>query len=400
MKTAFLIPLFGLTAHASAQPLTLDQALGSARQTRPAIAAARLRSSQAAKTRDSLGAYPALRLHAGVTDPLATGGSDDDLVLTQPLDVFGRTSAARRSGDALVAFAEAHVRRTVLDVQSEVVEAYIAAASSNELVRSAEKIEDIYVRLYDATRRRVDEGVEPGFHLTQVSLDLGQARLKTKLRKGERQAAYERLASLIGRTVPDEGVEGIPRLEGTAVVPPVPGDVRPDLQVLAAELQAAQAELRAARLVGAPELELQARRTPWQESDGRFGFRVQLNVPLFDFGRARSETAAARAKVEAAEKALADARSIADGERRSARTEVAAAEGQVMEHAALVGQARELVERLRPGLTEQATTLIEVLDASRVLRDIEQAHVEAQARLASARAKLLRAEGRVLEVGP
>lgn len=400
MRTTVFLSLVGLIGTVSAQPLSLGQALTSALQARPAIASARLRLHQAKKTRDALGAYPALKLSAGVTDPIAVGGSDEDLVVAQPVDAFGRTAAARRTGDAMIAVSDAQYKATVLDVQSDVVTAYIEASSLSEFVLGAEKIEDLYVRLYEATRKRVDEGVEPGFHLTQVSLDLGQARLRTKLRRGERQAALERLAALIGRPLPVEGLEGIPGLETSPADPVATLDARPDLLLLSAELQAARADLGLARLVSAPDLEVQARRTPWQESDSRIGYRIQLNVRLFDFGRARSETAAAKAKVEAVEKSLTDARSVAESEWKSARIESTTAEGLVAEHAELVKKARELVERLRPGLTEQATTLIEVLDATRILRDLEQEHVEARTRLASARARLIRASGTLLVTAP
>ena len=396
-QTLFLL---AFAACANAQEVSLNDAIRSGRAKRPAFEAARLRIDQAKLSRRALGAFPATRLSLGYTSDLEVGGSDDDLVLSQPLDIFGRTNAFRRSGSALVAQAEASYRQVATDVQSEVITAYIEAATSRALVRSAEAVEAVYAQLYEATRLRVEGGIAPGFHLTKVNLDLEQAKLTTEQRRSEAAANVEKLSALIGHTEGSLAVGDLPPIAAADVDEALLARQRADLQLLAADVQAAEAEAGVVRLGSMPELELQGRRTPWQERDDRYGLRVQLSIPLFDHGRVRAETKAANVRADAARKALEDATKLAAGELRAARIERDAAGAQVEKYQVLVSKAKELVDRLRPGLTEQATTLIEVLDSTRVLRDLEEAYVESRARHARAQARYLKATGQIIEVTP
>lgn len=400
LKTISILCLAGIAAFGSAQQIGLNDVLRTARSSRPSLQAASLRLDQSKLTSRALGASPATRLFVGYTSDPETGGSDDDLVLAQPLDFFGRTNAFRKSGRALIAEAEASYRLVVLDVQTEVLNAYMDAIGASELARSALAVQAVYERLHEATRLRVEGGVAPGFHLTQVTLDLEQARLRTEQRQSETRAALERLRSVGGLDVVADLKPGFPDLTPSAAVDEALIRQRPDLQLLAAQVELADADAGIVRASGLPELELQGRRTPWQERNDRYGLRIQLSIPLFDHGRVRAETKAATTKAQAARKALDDAVKLASGEARSARIEVESAQVQLAKYESLVQQAKGLVDRLRPGLTEQATTLIEVLDATRILRDLEQAHVEAHVRFAQAQARLIRATGQIIEVTP
>lgn len=399
VKTFSLALVFCLTCSAGAQqPLTLQEAIELARTHRATFEAARLRLLQANLSRRALGAFPTTRLFVGYTSDRETGGSDQDLVLVQPIDIFGRTSAARSSGNALVLQAEAGFRQIAADVQSDVVNAYIEAAASAELARSAASVQETLTRLYDATRLRVQGGVSPGVQLTRVSLDLGQAELRTEQRQAELRANLQRLATLVGSKEPLTVANGFPELpilqvDDTALI-----RQRPDLLLLAADVSSAESDARIARLEGMPELEIQGRRTPWQQAAPVYGLRLQLSIPLFDSGRVRTETRAANAKAEAARKALADSTRLAVGEIVATRIEVESAKSQVSRYETLVVTARQLVERLRPGLTEQATTLLEVIDATRALRELEEAFVEARQRQALAQARFLHATGQILGV--
>lgn len=389
--------LFAITAAVSPRlPSTLDQALQTARAHRPALEAARLRVLQAERLYRASGAFPATTLSVGYSSDLAVGGSDEDLVLAQPIDVFGRGAAARRSAEAGLALARAEHRRVAIQVQGEVIQAYIGAAAAEELVESAVGAEQTLTQLYEATRLRVEGGVAPGVQLTRVSLDLDQARLTVQRRRTEAEGANARLRSTVG-----EGDIGAPRLPQSLIAMDPARKLslqRPDLLLLAAEVQAARAEANQISVSARPIFEVQARKTPWQSADDRFGVRVQLSMPLFDSGVNRAEAKAADIRAEATMRALDDAARLAKGEVLAAEVEMRGARAQVERYAALVAEARELVARLRPGLTQQATTLIEVLDATRALREIEQAHVEARERRARAEAEFLRATGVLLEV--
>lgn len=391
--------LLALTAVAGAQQtFSLSDAIQAARANRPAYESARLRVAEANHSRRALGTFPTTSLSIGYTSDDEVGGSDDDLVLTQPLDIFGRTSAARAAGNALVIQAEASLKRVAGEVQAEVVEAYVEAAASAELARSAAIVQATLQNLYEATRLRVEGGIAPGIQLTRVGVELDQAKLRTEQRQAELQANLRRLATMIGTPEAPRVSEGFPMLPFEIQDEAALLKQRPDLLVLAADLKAAEAEARSSRLGNMPLMELQARRTPWQQTDARYGLRLQLSIPLYDHGRVRSETKAASTKAEALRKSLQDATKLATGEIEASRIEVEAARDQVTKYEALAVTARQLVERLRPGLTEQATTLLEVIDATRSMKDVEEGLVEARHRLAQAQSRYLKASGQILEV--
>lgn len=401
MKLTYTLISLSLALVASAQePISLNQAIHFARTQRPAFEAARLRVVQAHHSRRALGAFPATRLFVGYTSDPEVGGTDDDLVLAQPLDLFGRSAAARELGSAEIVRAEAGLRQVAVELQAEVVTAYVGAATSAELARAAKSTFETIEKLFQATRLRVEEGVAPGVQLTRVGIELEQARLRAEQRRAELEANVQRLSALLGGERSRFTVEGIPQIQAGPIDDQTLLRQRPEILVLASDVRLAEAEARIAKLTTSPELELQARRTPWQQSDQRYGLRLQISVPLMDFGKARAESRAASTRAEAARRSLDDAMKLAVGEVAAAKIEADSAELQISKYEALVATAKQLVERLRPALTEQATTLIEVIDALRSLRDVEAALVEARERRALAQARLLRATGQVLEVTP
>jgi len=379
------------------QQLTLERALSLARQNRPAVAAATQRVQSAKLLRRALGAFPATRLFIGYTSPAEVGGSDDDLVLAQPIDIFGRTSAARAGGDALVLRAEAELRQTLLELQSNVMTEYAEAAAAKALAESAAQSQDIVQRLFDAMKSLVDEGRTPGVQLTRVGIELQRAKLTTNQRQAQLAASVRRLSGLLNAPI---GVDQAPDFAALAIEPVDHSALtqhRPDLLAIAAEVRAAEAEARIAKLGLLPELELQGRRTPWQERDQRYGLRMQLSIPLFDHGKARSETRAAQDLAEAARKALLDATRLAESELEAAKIELDAATEQIRQFEQVDTATHELVEKSRIGFSEKAITLIELLEATRALREVEEGMAEARLRLAKAQVDYLRASGRILE---
>jgi outer membrane protein TolC len=356
---------------------------------------------QSAKlSRRALGAYPATRLFVGYTSPTEVGGSDDDLVLAQPIDIFGRTSAARAGGDALVLRAEAELRQTLLELQSNVMTEFAEAAAAKALAESAKLSQDIAQRLFDAIKILVDEGRAPGVQLTRVGIELERAKLTTNQRQAQLAASLKRLSGLLNTPI---GADQAPDFAALAVEPVDQSSLaqqRSDLLAIAAEVQAAEAEARSARLGLLPELELQGRRTPWQDREQRYGLRLQLSVPLFDHGKAKAETRAAQNRAEAARKLLLDATRLAESELQAAKIELDAATEQISQFEQIIKATHELVEKSRIGFRERAIALIELLEATRALREVEEGMAEARLRLAKAQADYLRATGRILEVRP
>ena len=396
IRFIWIFPALFLAHSASAQSGSLDlsKALSLARSNRATVVAAEQRVVSAKAMRKSLAAFPATRLSLGYTSPIEAGGSDDDLVISQPIDLFGRRSASASLGDAGILRAEADLRKTLSELQFEVIEEFSAAATAQALATSAEQTKDIAQQLYDAIATLVEEGRTPGVELARVRIELERARLKERQRTAELKSSLERLAALIAMPTDQVEVKEFAQIE----IPTGRTHDGPDLLILSSEVSRAEAEERVARLINAPDLEVQARRSAWQDRDAKVGARIQLSFPLYDDGRSRAERNAAQATTLATRKSLEDATRIAQAELRSSQVELVAAQEQITGYEAIVETARLLVERSRAGYTDRAVTLIELLEATRALREVEESFVEAKHRLALSQAKYLRANGTILEV--
>lgn len=399
LKTTFLIATCLLVVSAQAQgQLSLDRAIASSRANRPTLSAARQKLLSAQLSHRALGAFPATQLFAGYTSPAEVGGSDDDLVLAQPIDIFGRTAASRSAGNAGVKRAEAELRSTLSELQNDVITLYCETAASASLAQSAEESKKIAKDLEQATRKLVEEGRLPGVQLSRISIEAERARIVAKQRKAEYEANQLRLATAIGLPVAEVTVTGFPNVVPVSVEKDKLTSQRGDLMILAAEVREAEAEARIATTNALPELEVQGRRTPWQESNVTYGVRVQLSIPLYDFGKARNERKAALTRAAAARASLEDAARIAKAEVDAAQIEAIAAQEQITSLEAVQRSTRDLVERTQVGLREGASTLFDVIDSLRALREAEESLAEARLALVLAQARSLKASGLLLEV--
>lgn len=370
-----------------------------AKANRASVSAAQLRVSSARFSRRALGSYPATKLFIGHTDKEQLGGVDDDLVLVQPIDIFGNISALRAIGDAGVERAEADLQRVLSDLQNQVIEQLSEAAAAKALSDSAVQLQELAQRLHDSIKILVEEGKLPGVHLSRVSIELERAHLNTDQRESELRASLQKLGGLLNLPAEQLSVSGFSDLKVEFIDSIKLQSMRADLRLLAADVSLAQAEARVASLGGRPEMEIQGRQTSWHSTERQCGIRIQLGIPLFDFGKVRAETSVARAQAEAAKKTLADATRIAQIELVVAQTELESAQKQVSRYAGILESTRALVEKSRIGFTEKAVTLIELLEAARALREVEEGCIESQLKLAKAQAAYLRASGKILEAG-
>ncbi len=396
LKVHILIFLALATTLALAQqPLSIEGALKLVRQNRSAAGAAKLGIDEARLKARSLGSYPPTTLGAGYSSRLEVGGSDSDLFLSQPLDFFGRTSAGRRAGSATILMAEAGYRGTMLGLQSDVLEAYFSAVSTSQLAETSEEIVKVAQGLKDAAQKRFDEGKIAEVQVTRASIELARAKQSALLRRSQRQAAVARLAGALGLPSLDLPLD----LNAVVVTPPtIDLTQRPDLLLLNAEVQTAEADAGLARLDNRPELEVQARRSPWNDSNALYGARIQLTLPLYDHGRSRFETQAAKARSQSARARYDDAQKRALSELAAIKVELDASKELVANYQAIVESAQTLVVKSQKGFSEGLGTLTDVLEATRALREIEQELAEAKLRFNLAAVSQYRAAGLLMEV--
>ena len=118
------------------------------------------------------------------------------------------------------------------------------------------------------------------------------------------------------------------------------------------------------------ELEIQARRSPWNDRDVFFGGRIQLTWSLYDHGRSRFETQSAKKKADAARASYEDARKRAVSELEANAIELAVAETQVKAFAGLRESAGGLVEQSQEGFSGRVLSRVDVRVASLALREV------------------------------
>lgn len=393
-KHLFLLSCAVFTTAAWSQTLTLREAIASAKQSRPAVRAAQLELDRARRAARAEGSYPATLLGLGTSSRPDLGATDQDLYLSQPLDLFGRTGALQQRGKAAVQVGQANYRQALLELQSDVLRRYFEAAVALRFEQVASDLLVLAESLYKAADRRFEEGQIPEVQRTRAKIELDLATQASALRSAQRRAAEKRLAAAIGFpkiTEPLESTAVLPTLEKYST------NQRPDLLLYAAQAQVADAEANIARRSGLPELELQGLRSPWRGSSSTYGARLQLTVPLFDHGRRRFEADAARLQAAAARAQLDDARKLAEAQLDAIEIERESAVQRVVSYESIQLVARDLVGKSQRGYTQGIGTLLDVLEATRALREIEQQLAEARLALSLIEIERYEAAGVLLE---
>lgn len=376
-----------------AQVLTLEEALQKALSTRQAVQAATKAVASARQGLRASGALPGLTLGAGHSSHSEIGATDQDLFVSLPIDIFGRTSAARKVGAAGLMIAEADLQLVLLDVQLEVLSAYVAAYSAERQAIGAQGLLEIAESIYAATLRRFEEGKIPEVQLTRARIERDRFMQAAALRKAEFQSAQRRLA----------GALGADSIAWTLAPPQIP-DPAPDLERLpdlmrlrAQALQSdAQAQLASASL--SPEFEVIGARSPWRDERSTVGARLQLTWRFFDFGRARHESDAARLQAASYRDLLEDRKALAVSAIQAIDLQIAAERQRTASYESIRAAAVDLVEKSQRGFSEGIGTLIDVLEATRALREIERELAEAELSLHLALIAKYRAAGRLLGV--
>ncbi len=396
MKLSYITPLVVAASLCHAQtPLSAQDALKLAAQNRPALQSAKLGIEHARAASQAFGAYAATRLYVGASSRSELGATDQDLQLSQPIDIFGRRQAGQRFGEAGIQLSLAEYVVLATDLQNDVLTAYAEAVANQHQKEVAADLLIIAEGLFTATKRRFDEGNVAETQVTRASIEFERAKQSAELATADLEASLERLAGLIGTKPQELAIQADARIE--PLVNPVI-DGRPDLLVLRSQVMIADAEAGIAKVSNRPELDFQLVRSPWGEERGSVAGRLQLSWSLFDHGKARNETRAARKRGESAQKLLQDATGRANTEVRAAQIALEARQSRIARYEAILASARDLVAKSQKGYSEGFGTQIEVLEATRALREVEKELVEARHQLALAVIAQYRASGYLAEV--
>ncbi|MCE9557434.1 MAG: TolC family protein [Armatimonadetes bacterium] len=397
MKSLFTISLCIFALAANAETISLEQALTLARANRPAVKAAELRVQEARFSSRGLGSKPGITFGIGQsTDPRrGLGATDEDLFVKQSFDFFGRSQAGRALGEAGVKVAQAELQQTLLAVQTDVMQAYFELAAAAKVQDVSKELLKLAESLLQATTRRYEEGKIPEVQLSRAKIEFARAKQSAILREAQRVSAQRRFEGTLGSTKTELSADATASLVDVTA-PQLEG--RPDIMRLNAEMAVATAEGIVAQRSNRPEVELVALRSPWGQDSARIGARLQLTVPLTDGGRSRSERQSASAKLAAITSSRLDAMNLARAEVAAIQIEIAAEEQVVANYKDLQIATRSLVEKSQRGFGEGIGTMLDVLEATRALREVEQELAEADLALNTLRVKQHEVSGVLLGV--
>lgn len=331
-----------------------------------------------------------------------TGGTDEDILLTQTVELGDkqrqRRRAARAEREAALAERAATTSDLVLTAQTAYYEA-LRADAERQLAEDALAAAQAFAQ---AAETQFQAGDVARSNVLRSRIELARAQQSLDAAATERANRYAALRSLTG--LPEDTALVLTDSLAYAPLSYRLSDLRalalrnrPDLLAAQRLRDSREAALHGARAQSQPDLFLEARHSTLDPTVGGNSLRIGLLFPLFDLGRNRAD-------IQTAQAALQEQDALAREAARTARLEVETAFRNLEQarrtvesfQAGRLQQAKELLEMAQIGYDKGATTYLELLDAQQVYRNEQTAYTRALADYNIAKATLQRAVGGTL----
>lgn len=387
------------------QPVALASALGVAQTGSFSIGSAQARIQAAQARLRAAGASPGITLTlARAFGSHNTAGFDEDIILSQVIELGKRGSRVRGAGADLAAaqFGRAGVLN---DLQFALRSAYFDALRADVERDLANDALMRALTFQNAAQTQLVAGDVPRANVVRSSIEVSRARATLASTQSDRRVRYATLRSLLA--LPEDAPLSLsdqltftPATYNLDALQQLALAQRPDLQSARSTLQSRQAAVQAARALGRPDAFVEARRaglTKYAGTPNGTSLRVGFVIPLFDFGRNRAGAEEARANVLDQQGTLVQTL-------RAVRLDVATTyEKFVAAQVAVQGfdagrlaQSKELLSMAQIGYARGANSYLELLDAQTVYRTEQADYARALAAWNTARADLERAVGGTL----
>lgn len=399
---------------ASPPEITLDALVQRALEHYPQLAIARQNETAAGERFKSLRAFPNPTLE--LTPRLAGNRetADTEVLLSQPLDVFGKRRAAARVKEAewRGAMAKSTFARRSLIVQVKQAAIELYAAQEAESLSRAQL--EIAQQFQHAAQRRAELGDVPQVQAQRAKLELLRTQNALANDQAARLAQLAAVNQLIGQQpatplrvlLPDDNAS---QASGAASLP---NDIsqnhddflskalnsRADLAAARAELTARQAQVKAIGKERLPEVQLQVRRGAFFGDDSSYALRAVVSMPVFDFGSIKHERRAAQAEARAqqAEVELLQQQIATQVEQALLRVNQQWQNVQRYRET-IVPQTLDLLRKTQIGYDEGASSYLEVLEAQRTLQQVQEEYLQALTGTLTSETALENALGQAIE---
>jgi cobalt-zinc-cadmium efflux system outer membrane protein len=309
MLPAGLVLLAVLSANAQETVLTFNDALERARQSSPAVVAARMRIDEARGRVIGAAlpfpANPTVEVEAGRRSGEASS-NDYGVEVAQDFDLPQRRRARMAAANAAVAQDEQRAREAEREVLREVAEAFFRAVEARERADVAATGKQLAGEALRIAERRYALG-------DVAQLDVNLARTAVARSEAESRTATATLGGQLTRLQALLGINDAIAVTGSLRDASILATAdlaaraaeRPDVQLLDAEIAEAEADLRLARTLRWPDFGLRGSYR-YEEGDRIFLGGVGLSLPVFHRGQESTAIANARlARLQTERAALA-----------------------------------------------------------------------------------------------
>jgi len=378
-------------------PLTLDDALASARTRSPGVDAAdaSIRATTAGRTVAGLRPNPSFEGQAenvvGTGPYRGLSGSETTVGFSLPIEMGGKRSSRVAVADTRIGRAKLGAFVALADLELQVTETYVEALGAERRLLVARQQAVIAVEGLRVARDRVMVGAASPIDQQRADVVSINANVAVERAQRSLEVARENLSRLVGQPV--EGpldTAWFDRVAGFGPTIAPSGDGTLALAIAAADLATAEAQVRLARANRVPDITLSAGARRLQSTrDTAAVVGVSIPIPLFNNGRAAIGQATAERDQFAAQLRLArlDAdRAIANAlaDVANAATTARAANGPAL------AAAQEAARIARIGYGQGKFDQIELLDAERTLSETRAAATDALVAFHTATARLRR----------
>ncbi|HYC42488.1 MAG TPA: efflux transporter outer membrane subunit [Noviherbaspirillum sp.] len=307
------------------------------------------------------------------------------------LDFFGRVRSLNDASLSQYLASEEASRAAHISLVAEVAKAYLAERAFDEQYELARKTFESRESAYRLAKQRFDVGASSALDLRQNETLVQSARASLATLTRQRAQASNALALLVGKAMTDLPAAHTLSEQNIVIEIPagLPSDLlerRPDIRAAEQRLQAANANIGAARAAFFPRISLTAATgTASGELSGLFesgsrswSFVPQLVLPLFDAGRNSANLSLAEVRKNVAVAEYERSIQVAFREVADALAGRAALDEQIDAQRAVADAQAERLKLADLRYQNGVASSLEVLDAQRELFSAQQAVVQAR----------------------
>ncbi|BEG77224.1 TolC family protein [Achromobacter xylosoxidans] len=352
------------------QVLTLEQALETAYERSPLLAAARNEAASSEGQLTQAGVIPNPSIAVGIDDNRRTTRTTTT-TLSMPVELGGKRAARVKAAGLARDIAQRDLSSARADLRAAVIAAFFDVAVAQETVRVSQGTVEIAQNALRLAERRVAAGKAPPLESSKARVELANSRIEARAADSALQAARRKLGQLWGAPQPDFAQVGadlgtLPRREAIddlrAALATSP---RMEAGRLSVEMGRAQLEVEKSKRY--PDITLSAgvaRDNEQGRNKAQFG--VAIPLPLFDRNQGNVYSATMQSyKAQDMYREL-ESRLTADLLQSISQFDLAANSAREYRATVLPGAA-EAYDSARKGFEAGKVSFLEVLDAQRTL---------------------------------